>query len=279
MMHHLILGYGYCGYYLAQELLRANQRVTVISRHLKQEMSLPELNHIKHDLNQPLHWTEPDTIIYYLIPPPSHGERDLFLENLLKQSTLSAKKIIYFGSSGVYGDHQGAWVTEESPCFINNSRQQRRLDAEQQWMTFSKQKSIDCILLRVAGIYGPNRLPIEAARAKTPIVARDEATVTNHIFVKDLASIAYSLAQASKTFSIYNIADGDPNPMGTLQELVTKHLHLEPAPYETWAQAFAKASPMKQEFMQGSKRLNIQRLKSTLSLYLTPLEDGVIKSL
>lgn len=274
-MQHLILGYGYCGYYLARELLDNNQKVTALSRHLNPDAALSGLNHIVHDLSQPLHWEDPDTIIYYLIPPSSQGEADLFLKQFLNHSLIKAKKIIYFGSSGVYGNHQGGWVTEESACIIGNPRQLRRLDAEHQWRVFCEQNKIEPIMLRIAGIFGPQRIPIEAAKAQTPIIEREKAPYTNHIFVKNLAQIASLLSQKRVSYEVYNVADGDPRPMGTLQQLVAEAAGLAQAPYESWEQALERASPMKREFMNGSKRLDITRLKTTLgsSLQLISLDD------
>ena len=280
-MHHLILGYGYCGYYLAQELLKQNHQVTAVSRHLNPQWELPQLKHIPHDLNQPFNWPEPETIVYYLIPPPSDGENDSFLKQLLSHSVIKAKKVIYFGSSAVYGNHQGAWVNEQSTCLVTNSRQLRRLDAEQQWLTYCSKNNIEPIVLRVAGIYGPHRLPIEAAKAQTPIVEKESAPYTNHIYVKDLATITILLAQTPTTQTLYNIADGNPQPMGTLQQLVAKALGITQAPSESWTQAWERASPMKREFMQGSKRLNIESLKQSLgpALSLSSLNDAISQSL
>jgi nucleoside-diphosphate-sugar epimerase len=280
-MHHLILGYGYCGYYLAQELLKHKEQVTSVSRHLNPQWALPQVHHIIHDLNHPFNWPESESIIYYLIPPSSHGEEDIFLKRLLSQSVLKAKKVLYFGSSAVYGNHQGAWVTEQSACHINNSRQLRRLDAEQQWLAYCGTNNIEPILLRIAGIYGPHRIPMDAAKAQTPIVEREEASYTNHIFVKDLATIATLLSKSSTAQSLYNIADGNPHPMGTLQQLVAKAKGIAQAPYESWPQAWDRASLMKREFMQSSKRLNIESLKKTLdcNLSLTCLEVAIQQSI
>ena len=276
-MHHLILGYGYCGYYLAQELLKSGQQVTAVSRHLNPEFALPQLHHMTHDLAQPLNWAEPDTIAYYLIPPPPEGEKDTFLHQFLKQNRIKAKKIIYFGSSAVYGDHQGAWVNEESPCLLSNARQLRRLDAEQQWLNYCHHNTIQPVLLRVAGIYGPHRLPVEAARAKTPVIEKEKASYTNHIYVKDLAAIACLLAQ-NATAVIYNVADGNPQPMGTIQQQVATSLDIEQAPYESWHEAWERASPMKREFMQGSKRLQIDRLEHDLpaNMVLHRLNNAIV---
>ncbi|KTD62680.1 SDR family oxidoreductase [Legionella shakespearei] len=280
-MHHLILGYGYCGYYLAQILLRENLQVTAVSRHLDENMQQAGLNHVMHDLTSPFYWDEPETVLYYLIPPSSQGDTDSVLKHFLEQSRIQAQKIIYFGSSGVYGNHQGAWVNEESPCFIQHPRQLRRLDAEQQWLTYSKEHKTEPILLRIAGIYGPQRLPIDAAKACTPLIEESKAPLINHIYVRDLATIAYQLSQRKTSYSLYNIADGNPQPMGTLQQHVAHALGLPAAPYEPWQSAWEKASPMKREFMQGSKCLSIERLQSTLgnSLLFTSQKEAIKKSM
>ncbi len=276
-MHHLILGYGYCGYYLAQELLKNGQRVTAVSRHLAPELQLPQLTHFSHDLSQPFQWTENNTIIYYLIPPPPHGEKDSFLSLFLKHNTVQAQKIVYFGVSSVYGDHQGEWVNEQSSCITSHARQLRRIDAEQQWLAYCKKNSRSLLLLRIAGIYGPQRLPIEAAKAQTPIIERNKAPLTNHIYVRDLARISYLLACTNTTELVYNIADGNPQPMGTLQQLVAQKLGTQQAPYQSWQQAWERATPMKREFMQSSKRLNIEKLKSSLgtNFFMHTLNDAV----
>lgn len=279
-MHHLIIGYGYCGYYLAHHLLNQQQTVTAVSRHLDESMNLPGLRHISHDINKPFLWQEKDTILYYLIPPSSNDEQDNILQTFLALSSVQPVKIIYFGSSGVYGNHQGNWVNEQSHCHLDNPRQHRRLNAEQQWLTFCKQLNIPCIILRVAGIYGPNRLPLQAAITQKPLLAPNESPYTNHIYVHDLSDIAYQLAQKIELNGIYNIADGKPKLFGTLQQQVAQALGLEAAPYEPWEQIWATSSPMKREFMLSSRRLSIDILRTTLkTLQLTSLPDAVINSL
>jgi len=280
-MHHLILGYGYCGYFLAQELLQNHQQVTVVSRQLNPAFSIPGIKHVAHDLSTPFEWDEPDTVLHYLIPPPAQGDKDTLLKNVLDHSKIKAKKMIYFGSSGVYGDHQGAWVDEQSECNITTPRQRRRIDAEQQCLAYSQKLGIQCILLRIAGIYGPGRLPIEAAKARTPLIDPEQAAATNHIYVRDLATIAFQLSQINVTDQLFSIADGDPKPMGSLQQMVARSLKINEAPYETWAQVFEGASPMKKEFMQASKKLSIQRLKNNLApeLPITNLSDELVEQL
>lgn len=280
-MKHLILGYGYCGYYLAQELLNRQQEVIAVSRNLKQEFMHPELNHITHDLNHTFIWDDADTTIYYLIPPSSQGNHDIFLKQFLHHSRIKARKIIYFGSSGVYGNHNGEWVNEDSSCIIDSPRQLRRLDAEQQWQNYCRQHRIEFISLRIAGIIGPGRIGLDAARNQTPLIEKTEAPLTNHIYVKDLCSIAVLIAESSIIHPVINVANGNPLPMGTLQEETAKISGLKKAPRISWSEAWESASPMKREFMNNSKKINIGLLKKVLgnNLVLTSITDAIKYSL
>ena len=280
-MHHLLIGYGYCGYHLAKLLLAQQQEVTALSRHLDPSLKLPGLTHLAHDLAKPLIWQQEDSILYYLIPPPEEGNTDRLLQHFLAHSDIQALKVIYFGSSGIYGNHRGAWVDEQAPCYLDKPRQKRRANAEEQWRHFCQQQEIDCILLRIAGIYGPKRIPSAAARAGLPLINPEEAPYSNTIYVKDLVNIAYQLACKIQVEGIYNIADGNPSPMGSLQQALAKELNLKPAPYQSFEQAWEQASSMKREFMEASKRLRIDALKITLGqlLHLTPLPEAIRESL
>lgn len=279
-MQHLILGYGYCGYFLAQELIKNGQQVTVVSRHQQQEYSLP-VTHIQQDITHPLPLLEKDTCIYYLIPPPADGDSDKLVQQFLQHNSNTFKKVIYFGSSGVYGAHQGALVDEEDECRIQHSRQLRRLDAEQQWHTYCTQNNIALTLLRIGGIFGPNRLPITAAQQQQPLIYRQFAPLINHIYVRDLARIAFILANSNDNYRLLNVADGRPLAMGTVQSRIAKMLKIPPAPYQSWEDAWSTASPMKKEFLHGSKKLNINRLLAQLpaSFAFTPLDTALKDSL
>ncbi len=279
-MKHLILGYGYCGFYLARKYLEQHQQVAGVAREPKEEYKLPGLQLIAKDIRKGLQMDLSDTVLYYLIPPPSEGQQDSTLRAFL-QTNPKPKKVIYFGSSGVYGQHQGAWVDENSSCHISHDRQLRRLDAEQQWQNFCSSQDIPCTLLRVAGIYGPKRLPIEAAKRGLAVIEPKAAPFTNHIYVKDLIDIAIHLAHLESETGLFNVADGQPAPMGSLQRLVTEQLQLPPPPSQSYQQALQSASPMKREFLQASKRLSIKALQTTLdrSFNFTSMKKAIKESL
>lgn len=278
-MHHLLIGYGYCAYYLARLLTQEKQAVTAVARHNKLVLPSPYFNTLCQDISEPFLWQEGQTCLYYFAPPPSTGASDTLLASFIARAQLNIVKVVYVSSTGVYGDHQGQWIDEQAPCHIENDRQRRRLDAEQQWQMFCEQKQIPCLILRLAGIYGPERLPIEAARLGSPLIDPQQAPFSNHIYVEDLAKITMGLAKQSH--GLFNIADGQPQKMGTLQRLTAEQLNLPPAPYASFEEIWQAASPMKREFMGASKQLRIEKLQATLKtiLQLTPLTAGVQRSL
>lgn len=280
-MNHLILGYGYCGFYLAKHLLQQGQSVTAISRQLNPLFKLNGLEHVATDVTNYCQSLPSNTIVYYMIPPPSHGLKDTILQHYLQSTAIKPAKVIYFGSSGVYGCHQGQLINEQAPCHLHHDRQYRRLDAEKQWQDFCHHQAIDCVILRIAGIYGPDRLPIAAAEMQSAVINADEAPLSNHIYIHDLSKIAALLALHQHAKGIYNVADGHPSLMGSLQQHVAAALNLPKAPQQSMEQLWQQASPMKREFMQASKQLSIKRLQDTLgsSFTITPLSVGINESL
>ena len=69
----------------------------------------------------------------------------------------SVGRIIYISSTGVYGQTDGDWVTEESPCSPTREGGQASLAAEE--VLRAHPLGARSIVLRLAGIYGPGRIP------------------------------------------------------------------------------------------------------------------------
>jgi len=87
------------------------------------------------------------TELYYLVPPQKSGDRDLRSQQFLKllaSNGTSLQRIVLISTTGVYGDCQGEYVTEQTPLNPTTSRSQRRANMEQQWLSFAEQQQ--CIL-------------------------------------------------------------------------------------------------------------------------------------
>ena len=63
----------------------------------------------------------------------------------------------YLSTVGVYGDHQGALIDETAPCNPSSQRSSERIEAEKQWLALGKEQQIPVAILRLSGIYGPDR--------------------------------------------------------------------------------------------------------------------------
>jgi nucleoside-diphosphate-sugar epimerase len=278
-MRHLLLGYGYCAEYLSQELLANGLEVLAYSRS-KQQPVPQGLVHYCLDLgSEKIHQTKDDCLYYFI--PPSDPE-DSLLKQILNNLAYPPQKIIYCGSSAVYGNHQGEWVDESSPCHIQNLRQKQRQIAEQHIQDYAKQYHIPSIICRLAGIYGPGRLPLDAVKEQTPVVHPNQAPLINHIFIKDLSYILKMLAENQEFQGIINIADGHPIPMGQLQQKLASKLGYPLAAEINCDLAYQQASPMRREFLSQSKQLNINLLKNLLQpfdYHLTKVDEGLETSL
>lgn len=278
MSTFVLAGFGYCAEFLAKNLAQESHKIYAISRQIP--APLPEtITHLQLDISKdPVNINNEDYVLYYFIPPISKDSSDTTLEFFLKHLTPRPKKIIYIGSSGIYGNHDGGIVDEMSPCYMTSLRQKQRKSAEEILAQYSSLHRIPLALLRVAGIYGPNRLPIEAAKQEAAIIFPNQAPLINHIYVKDLTNILSLLGNEITYHGIVNIADGHPHPMGYLQQTCARLLKLKPAPYIDFEEALLTASTMKKEFMTQNKELNIQTLRQILNhtkTSLTLLEDGI----
>tara|TARA_Y100000768_G_scaffold371969_1_gene339201 strand:- start:288 stop:1127 length:840 start_codon:yes stop_codon:yes gene_type:complete len=151
---------------------------------------------------------EPDGIIVYLASPQKKGLVDTTLSNFLTAiEKRNVKKIIYISTSGVYGDKKDRTVNEMAKLEPLTDRAVRRVDAENQ----IKYSFIKHTILRVPGIYGANRLPIQRIKERMPLIKRDICKHTNLIHAKDLSSIIENCISNEKTNNItMNVSDGTP---------------------------------------------------------------------
>jgi hypothetical protein len=81
------------------------------------------------------------------------------------------RRLVYISTTGVYGDCDGAWVDETRPgAGPRAERSLRRWDAEQQLRRWSSESGAELVILRVAGIYACDRLPLARIRSAQPVV-------------------------------------------------------------------------------------------------------------
>ena len=73
----------------------------------------------------------------------------------------SPDRLVYTSSTGVYGDHDGAWVDEETPIDPTTEKTRVLAEAERIALETAGNAGIDGTVARFAGLYGPDRYRLE----------------------------------------------------------------------------------------------------------------------
>jgi nucleoside-diphosphate-sugar epimerase len=120
-------------------------------------------------------------------------------------------RVIYISSTGVYGNASGNWIDENTPTDPQREGGQASLAAEQTLSAHPLGKN--SVILRLAGLYGPGRIPfLDLLRAGQPIPAPEHGHL-NLIHVDDAAAsvvAASELPPFTDGPRIYCISDGHP---------------------------------------------------------------------
>jgi nucleoside-diphosphate-sugar epimerase len=221
----------------------------------------------------------PHDEIYYFAPPPAAGNTDPRMRRFLgKLADMGhTPRIVYTSTSGVYGDCGGDWVDETRPVRAATDRARRRLDAEQALLEWSGESGGEVIILRVAGIYGPGRLPLESLRRKTPVIHPSEASWTNRIHAEDLVTVCQAAMASGGDGEIYNVSDGHPGTMTEYFNLVADLAGLDRPPVLSRAEAEEKLPASLMSFLRESRRLDNSKMINELGVRLLypTLKEGV----
>lgn len=169
----------------------------------------------------------------------------------------------YLSTTGVYGDHQGGWVDEETALTPGTTRGKLRVAAENQWESVS---SLPLHIFRLAGIYGPGRGPFEKVRRGTARRIIKENQIFSRIHVADIAQVLEASIRQPNPGRAYNVCDDVPvGPQDVIThaaELLNMPLPPE-IPFED-----ADMTPMARSFYAESKRVDNRRIKEELGVTL-----------
>jgi nucleoside-diphosphate-sugar epimerase len=130
------------------------------------------------------------------------------LGNVLQALPPQVERLLYVSSTGVYGQADGSWVDEQSACRPSRPGGEACLKAER----LLRQHALGerSIIFRMAGIYGPGRIPrVKDLAAGRPIAAPCEGYL-NLIHVEDAADAILLAERDSPTPATYCIADDHP---------------------------------------------------------------------
>ena len=225
------------------------------------------------DLDEPSTLSNLNTgngVVYHFAPPPNHGQTDPRLLNLLTALPQSAlpRKIVLISTTAVYGDCHGQWINEHTPPQPQTDRGKRRWDGEQRLLAWSRQSGVAAVILRVGGIYGPNRLPVKRLQQGLPILKEALSPYTNRIHEDDLASICVLAADRAPNGAIYNVSDGKPGTMSRYFKDIAQALGLPSPPEVDMAEAEKVLSAGMLSYLQESRRIDNRKLTEELGVKL-----------
>lgn len=270
-----IIGPGYLGLKLGARLAAsgASVRAMVRSEQAAQRVRAAGLTAVAGDLDDIWSLRRLDLsgeVLFYLAPPPREGVNDVRMRtfvNALKADRAPAG-VVLISTTGVYGDCGGRWIDETAPLNPQADRARRRVDAETTLRTWGRTHKVPVVILRVAGIYGPDRLPLERLRRGEPVVRESECSYTNRIHVDDLVEICIAAAEKGADQQVYNVSDGHPGTMTAYFKAVANAVGLPPPPEISMAEAHKRLSPGMMSYMSESRRLHNDRLRAELGVEL-----------
>jgi len=177
------------------------------------------------------------------------------------------RTIVYLSTVGVYGDRGGEWVDEEMEAAPHTARARERLAAEKAWQDLGARHGIPIAVLRLAGIYGPDRNALtQITRGEARRIVKP-GQVFNRVHVDDIAQ-AIDAAFARKASGIFNVADDEPAPPGDPLVFAAQLLGRAPPPEIPFEDAAPSLSPLALSFWQDCRRVKNDKLKRELGVTL-----------
>ena len=257
----LCLGYGFSARVLAPVLQTLGWSIAGTTRNPARVLEM----HSEHV--EPILWPGDDLhaalsdASHLLISAAPSAQGDPFLSTIdLAQHEFSW--VGYLSTTGVYGNHDGAWVDETAPLTPTTQRGQHRVQAEAAWAA----TNLPVHIFRLAGIYGPGRGPFSKVRNGTARRIIKPGQMFSRIHVDDIAQVVAASIAQPRPGAIYNLCDDDPAPPQDVLAYAARLLNMPLPPAVDFA--IAEMTSMARSFYAENKRVRNDLIKSELSISL-----------
>ena len=270
-MTKLVIGCGYLGRRVAGTWLDQGEQVAVVTRNderaktLRQEGFFPFVADVS-DPDSVKSLPPAETVLHAIGYDRSSGvpRKEVVvggLRNVLEGLGSGVERFLFVSSTGVMGGHDGRWVDEDSSC--NPQREAGRCGLEAEALLRSHELGQRAVILRLAGIYGPGRLPkLEDVRSGRPVAAPDGAYL-NLIHVDDAVEAILAAEKRAKAGGLYLISDGAPTRHRLFYFEMARQLRVGPLEFcdpEPGSRGAAAAS--------GNKRVSNRKMVEQLKVQL-----------
>ena len=271
MNHLLCFGLGFSARVLAARVARRGWLVSATSRSETGASAIAAHGYraLVFDSGAALAATDFDGVSHVLVsaPPDEAGDvvlrrhRDLFAARAAQFAWVG-----YLSTTGVYGDHDGGPVSEDTPLTPHTERGHRRLLAEPQWLELWRAQGLPVHLFRLAGIYGPGRNQLLSLIDGSARRIIKPGQVFSRIHVEDIAAVLEASMARPRPGRAYNVCDDEPAPPQDVVAHGANLLGLPVPPDIAFEQA--SLSPMARSFYADSKRVSNARIKEELGVRL-----------
>jgi nucleoside-diphosphate-sugar epimerase len=211
---NVIVGCGYLGRRVAERWLSANRPVIALTRNNAEALAAlgiePQIGDVldPHTLGP---WPEAGTILYAVGLDRGAGRsmHEVYVTGLgnVLDTLARGVRFIYVSSTSVYAQTDGELVDEQAAA--EPVEESGRIIREAEHLL--RRKRPDAIILRFAGIYGPNRLLRRQTQLQSgePITG-DAQRWLNLIHVEDGADAVLAAESRGVPGETYNIVDDEP---------------------------------------------------------------------
>ena len=213
---NLVIGCGYVGRRVADLWLQNKREVCALTRSKERAHTLRAagMQAIVGDVLDPrsLQLPSVQTMLYAVgyDRQSSASQREVYVDGLrnVLAAVPNVERVVYISSTGVYGQANGEWVDEKSPCEPTREGGKACLAAEQ--LLLESRWGNRSIILRLAGIYGPGRVP--AARDAAARLSLNPGGYLNLIHVDDAVNTVLAAERCGEVPAILVVSDGHPVP-------------------------------------------------------------------
>jgi nucleoside-diphosphate-sugar epimerase len=222
-MRVLIVGCGYVGLPLGAELARAGHDVFGLRRNVLAgtEMKAASITPLPADITRPETLANLPRDFDWVVNCAASGGgggddyRKVYLEgnrNLVAWlAGTPLKKFVYTSSTSVYGQNDGTAVNESSPTEPQNETSKILVEAEKILLAAVTEHRFPAVILRVAGIYGPERGHwFRQFLQGTAQMEGDGSRFLNMIHRDDLIGCIIAALKNGRPGEVYNTVDDEP---------------------------------------------------------------------
>ncbi len=201
------------------------------------------------------------------IPPDAHGQ-DAALA-FLSEELPSLKWLGYLSATSVYGDHEGAVVTETSECRPTSARAVARHEAEKKWLDRKAH------IFRLSGIYGPYRNVLHDLKNESVERINAPDHLFSRIHADDICRALLMSMQQPQPREIFNLADDMPTSRLEVVDFAYDFLNIPKPPLVDLNAA--TLSPGGKSFYQDRKIVGNAKMKRLLipSLQYPSYREGL----